>query len=624
MKTQKFTAESCAKGAEMAKLPGATWMRCGIVAVCLLGSLLGLNRQSWGIGQPEATFVVNTTSDVDDGVCDATHCSLREAINAANAGSDSDTISFNITGTGVHTITPLSALPAITRPVVIDGLTQGGEGYSCDSWPPTLLIELNGASAGDGVTGLVIGATNSTVRGLIINRFTGNGLYLSDRGGLSHVECNFIGTNASSAPGLGNSQNGVQIQGSWNNTVGGTTSGTRNVISGNGLFGVSIEWGGATGNVVQGNYIGTNVQGTWTLGNSWSGVNISDLASNNMIGGAATEARNIISGNGVAGVRIWHNGVPGNRVQGNYIGTGVSGTESLGNAQAGVLFGSDADDNFVGGADSGEANLIAHNGGAGVGVSSGINNLVSCNSIVDNGGLGIDLANDGVTANDVGDSDTGPNNLQNFPVLTSVTIGGSSTTIAGTLDSTAETFTLEFFYSTAADSTGYGEGASFLGSTMVTTDGSGNATFSASFARIPGLSYVSATATDLTNSTSEFSPVYQAPTAVFLLDFQAYPVSSGIMLEWTTATEIGNLGFNLYRAESPDGPQTRLNDVLIPAKMPGSSIGATYVWQDEQVSPGEVYYYWLEDVNVYGVSTLHGPVSAGALRYRYYVPLMWR
>ena len=121
--------------------------------------------------------------------------------------------------------------------------------------------------------------------------------------------------------------------------------------------------------------------------------------------------------------------------------------------------------------------------GGGVVLSGGaaaFRNLITQNSIYQNKGLGIDLNNNGVTLNDVGDGDTGANTLQNFPVITGAVSSGGATTITGTLNSTANTtFTLEYFASSAADATGFGEGQTYLGSTSVTTDGSGNVSFTA-------------------------------------------------------------------------------------------------------------------------------------------------
>src|SRR5437773_8731094 len=107
-----------------------------------------------------ATFTVNTADDHNDGVCNATDCTLREAINSANAG---DTISFNIPGSGVHTINATSGF-ILTKAVIIDGTTQRG-------FAGAPVIELNGVGAGAGVNGLSVNAPNVIIKGLIINRF---------------------------------------------------------------------------------------------------------------------------------------------------------------------------------------------------------------------------------------------------------------------------------------------------------------------------------------------------------------------------------------------------------------------------------------------------------------------
>ena len=154
-------------------------------------------------------------------------------------------------------------------------------------------------------------------------------------------------------------------------------------------------------------------------------------------------------------------------------------------------------------------NVIAGNRGTGVQIFgfATTNNLVSRNSIHDNGGLGIDLDADGVSPNDAGDGDGGSNLLQNFPVLTSATITGGVTRVAGTLNSTPQTtFRVEFFSNGACDPSGFGEGARFLGSTDVTTDGAGNASFAVTGLGDPGADRsVTATAIDPNGNTSEFS-----------------------------------------------------------------------------------------------------------------------
>lgn len=202
------------------------------------------------------TFVVTNTNDSGTG-------SLRQAILDSNGSPGTDTITFQI-GSGVQTITPGSALPTITDPVIIDGKTQPG-------FAGTPLIELNGTGAGGGADGLNITAGNTTVQGLVINRFDGDGIESSANGN-NLINCNFIGTDITGTIDLGNVGSGVYINGTSGNTIGGVTAGTRNVISGNDSYGIQIYDSGEMNNLVQGNFIGTNAAGTSAVGNQIYGV----------------------------------------------------------------------------------------------------------------------------------------------------------------------------------------------------------------------------------------------------------------------------------------------------------------------------------------------------------------
>ena len=147
-------------------------------------------------------------------------------------------------------------------------------------------------------------------------------------------------------------------------------------------------------------------------------------------------------------------------------------------------------------------------------MTSGTNGIdtvsIHGNSIYGNSGLGIDLGGNGVTGNDVNDTDGGPNNSQNFPVITAATIAGTNVELIGTFNSvSSKQFQLEFFGDQAADSSGFGEGQSFMGSTVVATDGSGNAAFDVTFRFPTGAQSLSATATDPDGNTSEFSQAFQ-------------------------------------------------------------------------------------------------------------------
>lgn len=448
---------------------------------------------------PTPPLVVNSANDVDDGSCNATHCSLREAIIAANATTGIEAIRFSI-ATGPQTIAPTSALPTITKPVIVNGRTQPG-------YAGTPIIELNGAAAGTNADGLRISAGGSTVRGLVINRFGGDGIELVGGSG-SFIQGNYVGTDVAGAADLGNGRNGIFLNGSAANMIGGVATGAGNLVSGNGQRGVDLV-GAATGNRVFGNLIGTNAGGSAKLGNSSDGVRITNAAGN-FIGGIASQARNLISGNALRGVAILGSAAAGNIVRGNSIGTNAAATANLGNVRHGVLLTSGASGNTIGGA---AANAIANNGGSGVAVVSGTANAIRRNAIFANAGLGIDLGATGVDANDAGDEDTGPNDLQNFPLIGAITVAGGQTTVQGTIASTPETtFRLYLYVSAACDPSGNGEAREFLGTAVVTTDEFGDGSFAPTYARtISSGQVVTATATAPSGSTSELSPCATVP-----------------------------------------------------------------------------------------------------------------
>ncbi len=236
--------------------------------------------------------------------------------------------------------------------------------------------DANGTTApgnqGDGVA-LIDGPSGNVVGGetpAAANIISGNakhGVFMQGAGTTANeVKGNTIGADVTGAQSLGNGLNGVLIMyGSTSNVVGGNTAGARNVISGNGLYGVQLQDPGTTGNRVQGNYIGTDVNGTAALANAKDGVIISQGASDNLVGGETPGDGNLISGNAEMGVNI-NQDVTGNRVLGNTIGADVTGAKALGNGQAGVHIGFGAFDNVVGGAEAGMRNIISGNEMAGV------------------------------------------------------------------------------------------------------------------------------------------------------------------------------------------------------------------------------------------------------------------
>ena len=268
------------------------------------------------------------------------------------------------------------------------------------------------------------------------------------------------------------------------------------------------------GNAVQGNLIGTNASGNVGLFSSSFGINIKG-GSNNTLGGATAAARNVISGNNGDGVWIFGPGT-GNLVQGNSIGTDVTGTAPLPNKGRGVHLGvpsgagPSSDNNTIGGTTTSASNVIAFNDGDGVFVESGTGNAILGNSIFSNGGLGIDLGSDGVTPNDPGDVDSGANLLQNFPVIEAAEIHkNGSVLVRYVVDSVAGSSTypilVEFF---AADADGQ-EGRTFLASDVYETADAQIAKVislgGSTALGVNGGDLIVATATDADGNTSEFS-----------------------------------------------------------------------------------------------------------------------
>ena len=572
-----------------------------------------------------ATFTVNRIGDQPDrnltnSSCDTSanagnQCTLRAALQQANYTAGADTINFNITSTS-KTIAPGSPLPAITEPLTINGFTQSGAtaNTSAAGNNAVLRIVLDGVNAGADVFGLHLNSYDAVIRGLVIQRFDGAGIFVDGTtnvirgnfigtaagggaargnqigilingaenvvggdvpaarnlisGNVRHgialegagarftvVQGNFIGTNKAGTTALANGEHGVFILNAPDNTIGGTTAGARNVISGNGDNGIYQD-GEDTGIAITGNYIGTNAAGTAAVGNFYRGVTIRD-AINATVGGTVAGARNVISGNRLEGLEFVF--TDGGTAQGNLIGTKADGTGDLGNGRKGmyivaggvVVGGTGSAANVI--ANSTEVgvhvnysnetvpvqvlgNVIRSNGFSGVfisddGVTVGSNLIfqngedgvqvhanaqgvrITGNQIHGNGQLGIDLLGGtenaaGVTANDTDDPDTGANNLQNFPVLTSATKSSTTggTTVVGALNSNPSTeFRIELF-AAAADASGHGEAQLPLATQNVTTNANGDTPFVFT-SNVWSLGMVlTATATAVAaGSTSEFS-----------------------------------------------------------------------------------------------------------------------
>ncbi len=427
-------------------------------AIAILCSVAG-TASGWG-----ATNVVSNTNDSGAG-------SLRQAILSANLTTNvPDAIHFNIPGSGPHTISPITPLPALSDPAVIDAYSQPGAS------PNTLA---NGDNATLQIVvheSLVIDTTNSTVRGLAITQIQVGAT--SGPKGSNVIEGCFIGLDATGTNSLASPGFGVFVQ-TPNNRVGGPNPGARNLISGKGAVGIEIFEAFASNNVVQGNFIGTDRTGTRAIGNTDRALVVNMAASGNFIGGSAAGAGNVISGNLDRGITLDGSD---NRVWGNFIGTTVTG-QPLGNARTGIEIGGLG--NIVGGPIAGSGNVIAFNGvdGRGIFTTNGVDvkpgatiYTILGNSIFDNAGLGIDVKADGLVT-------------PGFPVLTLVTNTSTATVIQGTYMPNVPNINLllELFTNPTADPSGYGEGKTLLVSTSASTDGAGNFSITWPTPLAPGL-----------------------------------------------------------------------------------------------------------------------------------------
>ncbi|MBK9315429.1 MAG: hypothetical protein IPM55_14490 [Acidobacteria bacterium] len=487
------------------------------------------------------------------GTADSGADSLRQAITDNNQYGGG-LIAFDIPVGGVQTIVPSSALPVITRTLTIDGYTQpGSRPNSYLTYDDAiLLIELSGVNAGI-AEGLELQASDCTVRGLVINGFT----------------------------------NGILIRG---------PNGFRNNIFGN--------------------FIGCDPTGMSPAPNTFAGVNILDGSFSNVIGDQNFANRNLIGGNNGAGVIIQSVNTIRNFVLGNFIGLAADGASNLGNTAGtnpgfGVLIGYGATEAFI------SNNVIAFNADAGVAVATDasapapIDNWMTVNAIYSNGDLGIDLDNDGVTSNDVGDTDAGPNNLQNYPVIDAVTATG----VTGSINSTPNSlFRIEFYANSVCDPSGHGQGEFFLGAldfgSAVLTDGSGNASFNFSLTPIPGKPFITATATNnATGNTSEFSACASASPAspppalsqVSVFDDLVIATGSGFMAP--VQVLIDGVGFINPAIVESDGSGVRQTGIL--------SNGKTIA---ETVVPGNTVQ--IEIINSGGASTTYSYLQSRSVSSR--------
>jgi Ca2+-binding RTX toxin-like protein len=489
----------------------------------------------------EAITSINNQADINNDVT-----VNRVGGYASTPGGTPDVIDFKILASGVQTIAVTAAEPPITQPVTIDGYSQAGASANtqANADDAVILIQLDGTSAGAGVDGLTLaaGSGGSTIMGLDITNFTGNGVVVQSN--RNSIVGNFVGVNPAGTTRAPNgtfptSGDGIRVEDASNNQIGSTNVADRNIVSGNALVGIHIIGSlttPATGNFVQDNFVGVAADGKSSVGNrsepapapgaaegnNLFGIEISG-GNNNTVGGTVAGARNVVGFNG-AGIEV-DNGGQGNIIQGNFSGVGADGVTPVGNLLHGIVLRSSngfgaplgpaqtnepgVSSNLIGGTVAGAGNLVEFNGTGGIAVfgnpvsASGqpnVGNAIEGNSIFKNGRnfasvlsaptplLGIDLSNgflfprdDGATANDSQGhgAPNDPNSFQNFPVLTSAIVQGTGTIITGTLHADpSTTYRIELF-ANDADSLGLpAEGQQFLGFINTTTNASGDAMFS--------------------------------------------------------------------------------------------------------------------------------------------------
>jgi parallel beta-helix repeat protein len=408
----------------------------------------------------------------------------------------------NASGPGIALISPNANYNKIT------GCFIAGNGKT--PWGTAGVYIVDGASYN------IIGGNSINDRNIISGNIgpgtviDGDPAYTQTRPCSNIIIGNFIGTDYTGTEALPNGGAGINITNTFNNII------ERNVISSNTEFGI-IFWNNAHNNSVIGNFIGTDCTGTKALSN-WRGIGIWHNCYDNIIGGPSKNARNIISANREAGIQMGDQ-IYGNKIIGNYIGTDISGQPTLGNGTTGIGIFYNSTNNIIGGAEKNSGNLIAGNNGPGIRMTdndppnyppcTGIR--ISRNMIYSNNGLGIDINMDGVTPNDLGDGDTGPNNLMNYPVLNEANVTQGKLNVKGTIDTqNPEIVTIEFFTNPVpnpgGDPSGNGEGAIYLGSYLPNSLGEINATLP----KVAPGTLITATATDANGNTSEFSAYIEA------------------------------------------------------------------------------------------------------------------
>ena len=457
-----------------------------------------------------------------------------------------------------------------------------------------------GGTAGNGVS-MFAGAANNQVGGTSLaerNVISGNsrhGVVTYNAGSDNNtVYNNIIGLSPDGARRLPNLKHGIDINADSSfNVVGGTGSGMRNVISGNGGpdfdAGIELSHGTiTTGNQVVGNYIGTDLTGTtapsWTY-NDNLGIRIEDGVKNTLV------SDNVIVNNRSGGIKVDAVGASGNVITTNRIGITLSG-QAAPNNNYGIAVGVGATNNRIG-----PGNTIANNAGIGVSITdastSGI--TVTRNSIYNNNGLGIDLDPQwSVNPNDAGDGDSGPNGLLNYPAIASAT----TTAVSG---SACAGCAVEVFVSDG-DFRGAGEGKTHVGSATAT----GGGAFTAPVSGVSAAQKITATATDAAGNTSEFAINVTAQTSSATAPgaptlTSATAGNGSVSLQWTPPAADGGAtitNYKVYRS-TQSGQEVFL-----------TQLGNVTSYTDTGLTNGQIYWYKVSAVNAVGEGALSNERSA--------------
>lgn len=580
--------------------------------------------------------------------------SLNQAVVDANANANASVITFNIPGAGPHSIN-IAAIPQFSTRIALDGMSQPGAtrntaaiDQACNA---VQKIVLNGGA-------VFLAAPNCVLRNVALQ----NAAAVIQSVDHCRIEGCYIGTDATGLVAA-SAVIGVDVSGG-SNVVGGRYSGARNVIAASTSYGVRLSGGLAKRNQVMGNFIGVSANGSTDLGSVAEGILVQNGP--NTIGGASSPMRNVIAGNNGQQIDLRIDAADSVRVEGNYIGVdctatalvetgpmalnGVNVAEAdyaviksnvIGGQMYGVRFtgattGTLVHGNHIGtnpsgtgvftlgangiavasgtrvqigGTNVGEGNVVANAALAGITVQGAttVNNPIRGNRTFANGGLGIDLGTTGVTPNDANDADTGPNNLQNFPVLTSAGSSGGITTIRGSIQVAPGDWNklmhIEFFTGATCDGSGNGEGSIYLGSRPMQISAAGSAQFASSFfTTVPLGAVITATATLLNGSlsnTSEYSACVTVVNAPAGPNVETHPVDT------TTGTTPVTMTF----ANIVTSGNTTLTTGLVGPPVPGTF----------QLTDPAMYYNitttagWAGNIEVcvhYDESTLVGPESA--------------